>query len=341
MEKFSVNKAKALKVLVVLAISASLSMGAYMLSAKEVTLSIDSEQKEFVTFSNTVEEFLQEEGITLDEYAYINIPLDAKLEDNINIIIKTAKPYTLASGDVKNEIVSVYTKVEDILKDQDIVLAGKDYTYPDLDEEVAPGTEIQIFKVEEIVEEVEEVIPHESLVKKIDTLNIGEERVAQKGQDGLKSIKINKVFENGKLVEEDIVEESIVKEATPEIIERGTKNLIASSRGTLRYRKVVTMTATAYDLSYKSTGKKPGDRGYGITASGTKARPGVVAVDPNVIPLGTKLYVKSLDGTNDYGYCVAEDTGGAIKGNKIDLFFNSSSEVKKFGRRKVEVYILE
>ena len=138
----------------------------------------------------------------------------------------------------------------------------------------------------------------------------------------------------------EIIDEG-VKEAVPEIVERGTRNVKTSSRGSFRYSKVMTMTATAYDLSYESTGKRPGDRWYGITASGTKVRPGVVAVDPNVIPLGTKLYVESLDGTPDYGFCVAEDTGGAIKGNKIDLFFETAEEVRRFGRRKVRVYILD
>ena len=72
-----------------------------------------------------------------------------------------------------------------------------------------------------------------------------------------------------------------------------------------------------------------------------KARRGVIAVDPNVIPLGTRLYVEAADGSWTYGYCVAGDTGGAIKGNKIDLFFDTAAEVKKFGVRNARVYILE
>ena len=157
----------------------------------------------------------------------------------------------------------------------------------------------------------------------------------------MKNIKIKKVFENGKLVSEGIVGEEIIEEPTPKITEKGTKNIVACSRGKIRYKKVITMIATAYDNSYKSCGKNQGDKYYGITASGTKARVGAVAVDPRVIPLGTKLYVESLDGTKDYGFCIAEDTGGAIKSNKIDLFFNTSSEVRNFGRRKVKVYILD
>lgn len=102
------------------------------------------------------------------------------------------------------------------------------------------------------------------------------------------------------------------------------------------YSKSFTMEATAYDASYESNGK------WGaVTALGTNLRPGVVAVDRKVIPLGTKLYIESMDSWPDYGYAVAEDTGGAIKGMRIDLFFESTSTVWKFGRRNVKVYILD
>ena len=77
------------------------------------------------------------------------------------------------------------------------------------------------------------------------------------------------------------------------------------------------MKASAYDLSYESCGKNPGDRGYGITASGMQARYGVIAVDPSVIPLGTKLYIECPNGGWVYGEAIAGDTGGAIKGNII------------------------
>jgi 3D (Asp-Asp-Asp) domain-containing protein len=84
----------------------------------------------------------------------------------------------------------------------------------------------------------------------------------------------------------------------------------------------------------------PGHPAYGITATGTYAKLGTVAVDPRVIPLGTKMYIVSTDGSVVYGYCTAEDTGGAIKGNKVDLFYNTTAECMQFGRRSVYVYIL-
>ncbi|NLW23483.1 MAG: DUF348 domain-containing protein [Tissierellia bacterium] len=341
MEEFSNTKANHIKVLTVLALATTLSLGVYMQSTKDITISIDDESYEIRTHANTLEELLSSEGIILGEKSYINTPLDAKLEDNMKIIIKTAKPYILSIGDKKLDIESVNTRVVDILKELDIELGEKDYTYPALNDQVAPGMEIQIIKVREVVEEAEETIPHDEIVKKTDKLDLGVVNVIQKGEDGLKKVKIKKVYENGQLISEDIIGEEVVKEPVPKITEKGTRNVKTSSRGNFRYKKVLTMTATAYDLSYESTGKRPGDKYYGITASGTKARRGVVAVDPRVIPLGTRLYVESLDGTKDYGFCVAEDTGGAIKGNKIDLFFPTAAEVRNFGRRKVKVYILE
>jgi len=109
----------------------------------------------------------------------------------------------------------------------------------------------------------------------------------------------------------------------------------ASSISDFRYTKVYSMVATAYTAGPESTGKSPGMRGYGITASGMRVKPGVIAVDPRVIPLGTYVYVKG------YGYSIAADTGGAIKGKRIDVYMKTLSEAYRWGRRTVNVYILE
>lgn len=101
---------------------------------------------------------------------------------------------------------------------------------------------------------------------------------------------------------------------------------IKTSRGEFRYRSMVKMNASAYSV----------DRKYGRqTASGITARYGVVAVDPGFIPLGSRLYIEG------YGPALAADTGSAIKGNRIDLFFEDNVQVSDFGRQKVQVYILE
>ena len=103
----------------------------------------------------------------------------------------------------------------------------------------------------------------------------------------------------------------------------------STSRSSFTRSKVLTMSATGYDTSPQTL---PGSTGR--TAMGIPARFGVVAVDPRVIKLGTYVYVEN------YGFALAADTGGAIKGNKIDLCFNSRAEALRWGRRPVKVHIL-
>lgn len=167
-------------------------------------------------------------------------------------------------------------------------------------------------------------------------------QIIQQGSDGMKKSVYQECYIDGVKVLRTLEEEIVYKDPVDEIIEVGTKkNTVATSRGGFRFNEEFDMVATAYDLSFESTGKRPGDLYYGITASGTKAQPGTVAVDPKVIPLGTKLYVASIDGSPDYGFATALDTGGAIKGNRIDLFMEDNSDALRFGIRQVKVYILE
>ena len=122
----------------------------------------------------------------------------------------------------------------------------------------------------------------------------------------------------------------------------GTVINYKTSRGdTLRLSKAIDMKATSYTASFKDPGKQPGEPGFGITATGAKVRRGIIAVDPRVIPLGTRVYVEVPGKAADYGYAVAADTGGAIKGNKIDVYLDTSSAVEACGVRKVKVYILK
>lgn len=109
--------------------------------------------------------------------------------------------------------------------------------------------------------------------------------------------------------------------------DRITYNL-PSRFGTPRVPTTIEAIVTAY------TKNDPGMDGKGITFTGTKVRPGVAAVDPKVIPLGTVLFVPG------YGYARAEDTGGAIRGNHIDLYFESRNEALKWGKKRMHVEIV-
>jgi len=342
MENHPSKKTGKIPVIIFLAIALTVSLGLYFYQGNlaKVTIKLDGGVKLITSNANTLEELLLNENITLEKGAYISHPLDATVEDNMVVIIKNPKPYTIEFNETFVDVKSYHNSVAAILDDSGVVLGEKDFTNPSLEEVVSPGSTIEIFKVEEVFETYDEVIPYEKIVTKNSRLDIGTSKTVQEGKDGLKKIIVKKELVNGKVRSSEILGAEIISEPVAEIVEKGTKDIIVTSRGNVSYRKAITMTATAYDLSFESTGKRPGDKYYGITASGTKARPGVVAVDPKVIPLGTKLYIQSLDGTKDYGFAIAEDTGGAIKGNRIDLFFEDSQDVYKFGRRKVKVYII-
>ena len=127
----------------------------------------------------------------------------------------------------------------------------------------------------------------------------------------------------------------------PDVYQKEDGVLEASDGTLIEYEGVMQLEATAYCACYECCGKYPGNKWYGITATGTRAKVGTIAVDPRVIPLGTKVYVEGLYGAKNYGYATAEDTGGAIKGQIIDLYFNTHRETINWGRQQVKVYILK
>lgn len=183
----------------------------------------------------------------------------------------------------------------------------------------------------------EREIPYKETTRETEELFVGESKVVQEGKNGKACDTYQIVCKSGSKAEITLLYTEIIEPPVEKITEIGTKE----KEPELKYSRVLEVTATAYDLSFASCGKYPGDKGYGITASGMYARRGCVAVDPKVIPLGTRLYIEAPDGSWSYGEAIAADTGGAIKGNKIDLFMDSYTECINFGRRSAIVYVLE
>lgn len=195
--------------------------------------------------------------------------------------------------------------------------------------EVFSGMSIQLDRVsgKQIVET--ESISFTTKEIKTSDLYVGETKVQQKGEKGEKTYTYQVTYVNGEESERELISEQITKDPVEKIVLVGTKakqSFLKNSTAPAGYKTVLYMECTAYS-------------GGGTTASGLPAQWGVVAVDPNVIPLGTKVYVETPDGKYIYGTAVAADTGGAIKGNIIDICVNTRKEAYSFGRRMVNVYI--
>ena len=175
-------------------------------------------------------------------------------------------------------------------------------------------------------------------------LSGGQSKVVRNAVDGLKRVEYLITYENGIQVSKNAIKEEVISEAVSGIVEQGATGKRKGKDGVeFSYSKVIDVKCTAYNSGFESTGKTPSDPDYGITKTGMQAREGVVAVDPSVIPLYTKMYIEILDeGIEDYGFAVAGDTGGKIKGKKVDLYFDApQAELLKFGVRKARVYILD
>lgn len=245
------------------------------------------------------------------------------------------------NGTVKTYKTSCKT-VKELLSDLKIKVDDDDIVIPDLDTELKSEGKISIIKVDVKVIEKEVEAPFKTIKKKNKELSHKQSKILVQGVNGKNKVKCKEYYAGDKLIKEEVIHVETIVKPIDQVFEEGTKDVFTNDRGDFTARKAIKMVATAYEAGPRSTGKRPGDKGYGITASGARAKRGTVAVDPRVIPLGTKLYIKSLTpGVPDYGFAIAQDTGGAIKGNKIDLFMDTVWECLQFGRRPVMVYILQ
>lgn len=245
------------------------------------------------------------------------------------------------NGVVKTYKTSCKT-VKELLSDLKIKVDDDDIVIPDLDTELKSEGKISIIKVDVKVIEKEVEAPFKTIKKKNKELTHKQSKILIQGVNGKNKVKCKEYYAGDKLIKEEVIHVETLVKPIDQVFEEGTKDVFTNDRGDFTARKAIKMVATAYEAGPRSTGKRPGDKGYGITASGARAKRGTVAVDPRVIPLGTKLYIKSLTpGVPDYGFAIAQDTGGAIKGNKIDLFMDTVWECLQFGRRPVMVYILK
>lgn len=309
---------------------------AYKSMEKQVVVKDENKVKTYSTFSSTTEEFLKEKNIQLAKDDEINVAKDKELEQINKIIIERAVPVTLVVDNKSESIQTCANTVAELLREKGIAISEKDVL-----EGVKASTTIQAgmkvivskYREEYILEKTS--IPFTTQTVKTDQLDAGKQKVIQVGQEGLQEVKVKVSYVGNKVIKKENMIKKIVQQPVQQIVQVGTAQTINTSRGTFRVKKILNMKATAYTVSYSDTGKRPGDRDYGITASGMRARVGVIAVDPRVIPLGSRLYVEG------YGYCIAGDTGGAIKGNRIDLFFNTSAECSRFGVRMKKVYVLQ
>lgn len=299
--------------------------------AKSVDIVIDGKTKKVKTSKVTVEEALKESKILVNKYDRIFPDKTTKIQEGMIISVKKATPVTVNVGGEERQIWTHAKIVGDLLKEQNIQLNPLDKVNLALEEVIKSDMTVSVVRVEQKEGTVEEKINFAVITKKDSSLKKGEEKVVQEGQIGLVKKHFLTTYENGKEVNKELQKTETIKEPIDKVVHVGTKSINkTTSRGSSNNSKEFYVQATAYTANCSGCS--------GITATGInlKSNPNVkvIAVDPSVIPLGTKVWVEG------YGYAVAGDTGGSIKGNKIDLFMPDENQVKKFGKRTVKIRIL-
>jgi uncharacterized protein YabE (DUF348 family) len=301
---------------------------------KTIVVNIDGNQNTVTTYKSNVGEFLESKDISVGHKDKITPSLNSKLKKGETVTIKRAVSVKL---NVDNRSLSIKSAEEDIssmLKAEGVELGFEDKVNPSKETKLSEGIEVDVIRVESKMFTKTLPINFKTVVDKKESLPNTHNKTIQEGQNGEREILYSVVYENDKEVSRRVVSETITKKPLDKIVVMGTYPLMPVSRGgnIMPFSKTIDAKATAY-WAVRGVGKT-------YTASGRKAirNPdgySTIAVDPKVIPYGTKLFIEK------YGFAIAADTGTSIKGNKIDVYFDTLKEARNWGLKSVKVYILK
>ncbi|MFZ1395433.1 MAG: ubiquitin-like domain-containing protein [Candidatus Promineifilaceae bacterium] len=298
-----------------------------------ITILNGSDQQTVRTATQTVGAALAEAGIAVYATDGVEPPLGAWLQPNMFIQVQRSVPLTIMVDGRITQIRSHHTSVLDVLAEAGIGLVGYDYTIPGPGTPLKANDTVQVIRVTEDFRLEDQPIPYQTLWQASDQLDLDTTAVVSLGQPGIMRQRVRLRYENGIEVSQTVDGEWVALQPVNQVIGYGTKiniRTVDTPQGPLEYWRVVRMRVTSYTAA--SSGKAPEHPQYGITASGRPAGTGVVAIDRNVVPFRSNVYVPG------YGVGFAGDTGGGVRGRWIDLGYDEDAYVSWSGY--VDVYYL-
>ncbi|WP_293970277.1 3D domain-containing protein [uncultured Ruminococcus sp.] len=311
-----------------------------ILDANKITINNGGKSQLVHLAKGTVADALEKAGIALaDDEISVPAP-DSEITKDMEISIFKTKTVSVTSDgktkDVKLALVNVY----DALNFAGYEVDDDDILSTSHNEDVENINAVTIKRVTYKTESSKEKIAYDTVKKNSDDVELGETKVKREGKDGEKIVTREVKYIDGEKTSDKVVAEKTIKKPVDKVVLVGTKGAATSggagtftdSNGaTVAYSQVLTGSGTAYTA--------PAGAG---TATGVPAYHGGVAVNPNIIPYGSKLYIVSTDGSFVYGYATAVDTGGALMAGTaiVDCYYNTYDECVNFGRRDVNVYVL-
>lgn len=301
--------------------------------AVAVVLEEGSLSTPFYTDASTVGEALLQNGIELYRADKVFPEPAAQVQSGMHIRIERSIPVSVAVDGHTLRTRTHRNRVGEVLADSGIILNGQDYALPALDAPLGDGLEIQVVRVTESVLVEQSPIPFETVWEANSEMEIDNQGLLQEGVAGVLERRIRLRYEDGQIMDRRVEGENVVQAPVNRVMGYGTKIVIRqleTEAGVVEYWRVFHMLATSYSAG--TAGVPKTNPHYGYTATGIKMRDGLVAVDPRVISLRSQVYVPG------YGIGLAADTGGAIKGKRIDLGY--SDENLKLWYAWVDVYLL-
>lgn len=298
-----------------------------------VTVDEDGIALGFYTSARTVGEALYEQGIPLYLGDRIFPEAEARLTPGMTISIERARPVTLEADGAVRVMRSRAATVAEALAEAEITLDPDDYTLPGGEAPLTDGLRISVVRVYDEYYVEETPIPFETRWEANPELEIDQRRTASWGREGAWRQRVRVHYENGREVHRTEEEAWVAREPEDRILEYGTKIVVRQMEtedGTIEYWRKLRVLATSYNA--ETAGKPLDHPTFGITRLGEVARKGIIAVDPDIIPLRQPLYVPG------YGRGYAGDTGSAIQDRRIDLCYNDHDLV--FWYKWVDVYLL-
>jgi uncharacterized protein YabE (DUF348 family) len=303
---------------------------------RAVTFTIVDGQRQIMSTTSlpTVAQALREAGIVVGPGDRVTPELEAPLSSDTNIEVRHANPVTVALLGGHRVVYTFAPTVAELLRDEGIVLPPGAFVDPPFDTRVTSGLRVRVVQLGSSNDVEYEYIEHTTAYRSDASLPPGEIRTVE-GHDGVRVRRYEIAFVDGEEVGRTLISETMDPEPVDTVVYYPTRtgqNDTAPEAGSGEVGQVLRVYASAYNAA--SAGRSPDDPAYGITASGKRVTWGIVAVDPTVIPLGTRMFVPG------YGYAVAADTGGAVKGYIIDLGYPDGVAID-WVPKWLDIYILE
>lgn len=308
-----------------------------------------------INVAGTVATALTKAGITLKDGDELNYNEGVGITSDMQIKITRAFPVTVKVDGKELIVNTVGGTVESVLKKAGVFLGENDTVSKKLTKELKKEATITVKRIEYKTKTKTVKTDYKTKVEYDSSMYEEQKKVKVKGVKGKTKKEYKYTYVDGELTKTKLIKSEVIKEPVTEVIIRGTKVRPGGFTGAaVKSGKVISELTAPFEIplnkngrpvNYKKviTGKATAYCTGTITSTGARAMPGRVAVDPREIPYGTKMYIVSSDGRWNYGYCVASDTGGFIYNSStvVDLYMHSYTDCRNFGRRNVDIYILE